>query len=70
MSGFWKRGMGIVAVLALVGCGGPVTEDDVLLEKEQALQRCGANEPPCPNGWYCQITAGNTRGVCRIEPVN
>ena len=51
------KGLGFVAVLALVGCGGPVEEttESHLADQEQELPMCKVDVPkPCPDGYYCE----------------
>ncbi|PTL75938.1 hypothetical protein [Vitiosangium sp. GDMCC 1.1324] len=73
MSRFWKRSMGLMAVVALAGCGGPAAEEseDTLMQNGQELKQCGVDLPPCGTGWYCDTgTSGGTRGVCRPAPID
>ncbi len=62
------KGLGFVAVIALVGCGGPVDEatdtESHLASQEQMLPMCKVDVPqPCPEGYYCD---GRT---CRPIPI-
>ncbi|MCP3098822.1 hypothetical protein LZ198_08030 [Myxococcus sp. K15C18031901] len=58
MRNMMLRGLGLVAMLAAVGCGG-AADDAVqtdLSEQEQQLPRCLVDEPkPCPDGYYCDM---------------
>ncbi len=68
MSRFWKRSMGLMAVLALAGCGGPVEEsEEIVMENEQALQRCSVDLPCPPNQFCYHSTPGSYYGVCKYE---
>jgi hypothetical protein len=71
MSRFWKRSMGLMAVIALAGCGGPVAEEteEPVMENGQALRQCSPTYP-CPVGSYCDYGPyGGTSGVCRLAPI-
>lgn len=68
MSRFWKRSMGLMAVVALAGCGGPTAEEaeEPVMENGQALRQC-RTDYPCPTGYYCDYgSSGGTSGVCRV----
>ncbi|WP_426751898.1 hypothetical protein [Myxococcus sp. Y35] len=61
----WK-GLGVVAVLAMVGCGGPMDDahEPMLADQEQELPMCKVDVPkPCPDGFYCEGK------VCRPLPL-
>lgn len=52
------RGLGLVAMLAVVGCGGMEgdTREADLSNQEQTLPMCKVDVPkPCPDGYYCDV---------------
>ncbi|MFP2960556.1 hypothetical protein ACLEPN_22725 [Myxococcus sp. 1LA] len=56
MRNMLRSGLGVLAVLAMVGCGGPMDENlnPMLADQEQELPMCKVDEPkPCPDGFYC-----------------
>ncbi|AKQ66578.1 hypothetical protein A176_003490 [Myxococcus hansupus] len=66
MRNMLRSGLGVLAVLAMVGCGGPVedTQDLMLADQEQELPMCKVDEPqPCPTGYTC------VNRVCRPDPL-
>lgn len=72
MRRFWKRSMGLMAVIALAGCGGSTAgeADESLMQNGQELRQCSATNP-CPTGSYCDYgSSGGTSGVCRLKPID
>lgn len=51
------RGLGLLALVVAVGCGGPVENEPVeteLATEEQQLPMCKVDVPqPCPTGYTC-----------------
>lgn len=66
MRNLLRSGLGVLAVLSMVGCGGPVDDnlDPMLADQEQELPMCKVDVPkPCPDGYVC---VGRT---CRLDPL-
>ncbi len=57
MRGAMLRGLGLMALVVAVGCGGPVEEPvdtTELATEEQELPMCKVDVPqPCPDGYTC-----------------